>query len=103
VSLMPNARNFFLVALVWLFRADAFLFCVRSISAAVRSNSFFEGRSSNHQLGINAAIAVCTWHSVNSRFFPPEFLSHSRQEQVTDATQDQVTFQSLVTPTFILI
>ena len=58
MSLIPNARSFFLVALVWLFRADAFLFCVRSISSAVRSNSFVEGRSPSHQYGINSAIAT---------------------------------------------
>ena len=55
---MPNARSLFRVVLVWLFRADAFLVCVRLISSAVRSSSFADGRSSSHQLGINAAIAV---------------------------------------------
>src|ERR1700677_2843628 len=100
---MPNARSFFRVVLVWLFRAAAFLLCVRRISSAVRSNSFADGRSLSHQLGINAAIAVCTWHSVSSGFFPPELLSHPRQEQVTHATQDQVAFQALVTTPFVLI
>src|SRR4051794_40328644 len=98
---MPNARNFFRVALVWLFLAAAFLTCVRWISSAVRSNNFFDGRWSSHQDGISAAIAVCTWHSVNSGFSPPELLSHPRQEQVAHATQDQVPFQPLITTTFI--
>src|SRR6202453_3846527 len=100
---MPNARSFFRVVLVWLFRAAAFLLCVRWISSAVRFNSFADGRSLSHQLGISAAIAVCTWHSVSSGFFPPEFLSHPRQEQVAHATQNQVAFQSLVTTPFVLI
>jgi hypothetical protein len=55
---MPDARSFFRVALVWLSRAAVFLLCVRSISSAVRPNRFADGRSSSHQLGINAAIAV---------------------------------------------
>src|SRR4051794_16450201 len=100
---MPNARSFFRVALVWLFRAAAFLLRVRSSSSAVRSNLFSVGRWHSHQYGINAAIAVCTWHSVNSGFSPPELLSHPRQEQVAHATQDQVPSQSLVTTSFILI
>src|SRR4051794_11053025 len=100
---MPNARSFFRVAFVWLLRAAAFLLCVRAISSAVRSNNFFDGRWSSHQYGISAAIAVCTWHSVNSGFSPPELLSHPRQEQVAHATQDQVTFQSLVPASFILV
>src|SRR3954447_20809392 len=100
---MPNARSFFRVALVWLLRAAAFLTCVRSISAAVLSSSFSEGRWPSHQLGISAAIAVCTWHSVSSGFPPPELLSHPRQEQVAHAAQDQVTFQAPVSPAFILV
>src|ERR1700733_11208809 len=100
---MPNVRSFLRVVFVWLFRAAAFLHCVRRISSAVRSNSFDDGRCLSHQLGINAAIAVCTWHSVSSGFFPPEFLSHPRQEQVTYATQNQVAFQTLVATPFVLI
>src|SRR4051795_1353342 len=100
---MPNARSFFRVALVWLFRANAFLLCVRAISAAVRSNNFFDGRWSSHQDGIIAAIAVCTWHSVSSGFSPPELLSHPRQEQVAHAAQDQVPSQPLITATFVLV
>ena len=103
MSLTPTARSFFRVALVWLFRAAAFLTCVRSISAAVRSNFFIEGHRPSHQYGINAAIAVCTWHSVNSGFSPPELFSHPRQEQVAHAAQDQVAFPPLVTTSFILV
>src|SRR4051812_44322888 len=100
---MPNARSFFRVALVWLVRAAAFLTCVRPISAAVRSSFFSVGRWHSHQYGIIAAIAVCTWHSVNSGFFPPELLSHPRQEQVAHAAQDQVSFQTPITASFILV
>jgi hypothetical protein len=74
---------------VWLFRAAAFLHCVRRISSAVRSNSFDDGRCLSHQLGINAAIAECTWHSVSSGFFPPEFHSHPRQEQFHDVKENE--------------
>jgi hypothetical protein len=37
------------------------------------------------------------------RILPPELHSHSSQEQVAHATQDQVAFQPLVTPTFLLV
>ena len=100
---MPDARSFFLVALVWLFLAAASLLCVLAISSAVRSNSFLDGRCSSHRYGTSAATAVCTWHSVDSGFFPPELLSHPRQEQVAHAAQDQVTFPSLVATTLILV
>ena len=81
---------------MWLFLAAAFRRCARSISAEVRSSNAFGGDRLNHQNGINAATAVWIWHSVSSRFFPPELLPHPRQEQVTDATQDQMAFEPLV-------
>src|SRR5580704_4371735 len=100
---MPRACNLRSVCLVWHFLAKAFLFCVRSISWEVRSSSFFGGEMLNHQNGISAAIAVCTWHSVSSGFFPPEVLTHPRQEQVAYATEDQMAFEPLVAPAFVLV
>jgi hypothetical protein len=101
--LTPDARSRRLVRWVWLFRAAAFLCCALLISADVRSNSSFGSLRFNHQNGINAAIAVCTWHSVSSRFFPPKLLAQPRQEQVAHATQDQVAFQTLVAPALVLV
>src|SRR5450759_951668 len=100
---MPSERNFCRVRLVWLFRAAAFRRCARVISAEVRSSNALGGDRFKHQNGINAATAVWIWHSVNSRFSPPEFLSHSRQEQVAHATQDQVAFQALVAPALVCL
>src|SRR6476619_5274274 len=100
---MPDSRNLRRVRLVWPFRAAALRRWARSIPAEVRSSSFFGARRLNHQNGIKAAIAVCTWHSVSSGFSPPELLPHPRQEQGTHATQDQVAFQPLVTPALVLV
>src|SRR5437763_3932574 len=100
---MPRACNRRRVRLVWHRRAKAFRRCVRSISPHVRSSNFFGGLRSSHQNGINAATAVCTWHSVSPGFFPPVLLPHSRQEQVAHAAQDQVASQPPVTPPLILI
>jgi hypothetical protein len=72
-------------------------------SSDVLSSSFLGGLRFNHQNGINAATAVCTWHSVSSGFFPPKFLSHSREEQVTHTAQDQVAFQPPVPPSLVLV
>src|SRR5260221_10565647 len=100
---MPNACSLRRVRLVWHFRARAFRRRARSISAAVRSRSFFGGNRPSHQNGISAATAVCTWHSVDPGFFPPELLTHPRQEQVAHATEDQVPFEPLVAPALVLI
>src|SRR5207245_1398926 len=77
--------------------------CARVISVEVRSSSFRGGLRFSHQNGIWAATAVWIWHSVSSGFFPPEFLAHPRQEQITHATQDHVAFQPLVTPALVLV
>src|SRR5450432_1569963 len=100
---MPNSRSVRRVRLVWQRRARALRPRVRPVSAAVRSRSALGGLMLNHQNGIKAATAVCTWHSVSSRFFPPELLPHPRQEQVTDATEDQVAFQTPVASALVLV
>ena len=94
---MPRACSRRRVRLVWHRRARALRRCARSISADVRSSNLLGGLRFNHQNGISAATAVCTWHSVSSGVFPPELLPHSRQEQVAHAAQDQVAFQPGVT------
>ena len=77
---MPKSCSLCLVRFVWHLRAKAFLRWARSISSDVRSSNFLGSRRLSHQNGINAAIAVWTWHSVNSEFFPPEFMARPRQE-----------------------
>ncbi len=80
MSLMSSACNLRRVLLVWHSRATALRRWARLIFHEVRSSRFFEGLSFNHQHGISAATAVCTWHSVSSGFFPPELPPHPRQE-----------------------
>ena len=103
MSLMPRACSRRRGRLVWHRRARALRRCARWISSDVRSSDFLGGLRSNHQNGINAATAVCTWHTVRSGLFPPELLPHTRQERVTDAAQDQVPFQPPVPPALVLI
>src|SRR5512142_1894257 len=100
---MPTSCSLRRVRLMWLFRATAFLCCVLSISADVRSSNFLGGHRLNHQNGINAATAVCTWHSVSSGFFPPELLPHPRREQVAHTAQDQAAFQPPAPPALVLV
>src|SRR3954453_14189668 len=100
---MPPSWSLRRVRLVWLFRADTFRRRARTISSDVLSSNLLGARRFNHQRGINAAIAVCTWHSVSSGFFPPEFLPHPRQEQVTDRTEDQMAFQPLVPAALVVV
>src|SRR5436305_1048509 len=100
---MPTACSRRRVRLVWHRRARALRRCARWISSDVRSSSFVGGVRSNHQNGISAATAVCTWHSVSSGFSPPELLPYPRQEQVTHAAQDQVAFQPPVPPALVLV
>ena len=88
---------------MWLCRASAFLCWFCRISSAVRTSRLAEGRWSSHQQGINAPRAVWTWHSVTSGFFFPQVLSHSRQEQVTDRADHQMTFQFQVSSALVVI
>src|SRR3990172_8051271 len=55
---MPNARSLRRVALSWLLRAWAFLFCARAISFAACSYSGLEARPSSHQDPTTAAALV---------------------------------------------
>jgi len=43
-------------------------------------------------------VASRTWHTVNSGFFPPVGQPELRQEQMTDARQDQVTHDRAILP-----
>ncbi len=104
VSVMPSSRNLRRVRLVWLLRAAAFRFCAHAIFlAAFASTLSFDRRDLNPQHRTNAAIAVCSWQTVSSGFFPRPFLSHTRQEQVAQATEDQVSLQAQVAPALILV
>ena len=58
VSRMPNARSLRRVALSWLLRAWAFLFCARAISFAACSYSGLEARPSSPQDLTTAAALV---------------------------------------------
>src|SRR5947209_4358404 len=100
---MPNSRSLRFVVLVWLLRAWALRRWWYVILAAVFSNNWSDACwSLSHQDCISAATAVCSWHTVNSRFFPP-FLPHLGEEQITDRRHYQVTFQAQVAPPLVVI
>src|SRR5215469_10067175 len=101
---MSISRNRFRVRLMWLLRALALRCCAHVIFRAAFSRSWScDRRDVSPQERTNAAIAVCNWQTVSSGFFPPPFLTHSRQEQVAHAAEDQVSFQSQVTPSLVLV
>src|SRR6476620_10344163 len=100
---MPSARSLRRVDLVWLLRACTRRFCAYRISSAACSYRRLQARPDCHQLQTTAAIAVCTWHTVSSGFFPPKALMDPRQEQVTHHRKDQVTFQADIASAFKMI
>src|SRR5512143_1556049 len=101
---MPSSRSLRRVRFLWLSRAWAFRRSAHVIFlTAWASNSPIDRSDDNPQERTNAANAVCNWQTVSSGFFPPEFLTHPRQEQVTDRRDNQVTLQSQVTPALVLV
>src|SRR3954453_504976 len=87
----------------WLSRALAFSCCARSIDRTARSASFLAPRFPNPNPSTNAAAAVRTWHTVHSRFFPPERASSLRKKQEAHCTDRLVPLQPQVTATFPVI
>src|SRR4051812_12431633 len=101
---MPSSRSFRRVLFAWLFRAVALRRCAHVIFlAAFASNFSFDSTDDNPHDRTNAAIAVCSWQTVSSGSFPRPFLPHSRQEQATHATEDQVAFQAQIAPALVLV
>src|SRR5947209_1559565 len=100
---MPRACNFPRVAFVWLRRACALRLCRYTNSVAVSSSSRAPTRPESHILRTTAAIAMRTWHTVNSRFFPPKVRVDLCQEQVAYRRDDQVSLQSLIPSAFVVI
>ena len=100
---MPSRDSFCRVFLVWLFRAWAFRFWCQAISSAALANRGLAARRSSHQDRTTALMAMWTWHTVNSGFFFPQRFTRLSQEQQADRTQHQVTFQSHVFSTLIVI
>src|SRR5215469_11080224 len=101
---MPSSRNLRRVRLMWLLRAVVRRCCAHVIFLAAFSSSWsLDRRDVNPHDRTNAAIAVCSWQTVSSGFFPPPFLTHSRQEQVAQAAEDQVSFQPQVAPSLVLV
>src|SRR5262245_24776039 len=100
---MPSARSFRRVAFVWLLRACDRRCCAYRLSSAACWYSRIQARSDCHQLRTTAAIAVCTWQTVSSGFFPPQVLMDPRQEQVAHRREDQVTLQALIPSAFVVV
>ena len=100
---MPSFFSFRRVVLVWLLRAWAVRRWRWVIFLAVFSSHRAEaGWSVSHHDRTSAAIAVCSWHTVHSGFFPP-VLPHLSQEQVTDRRNDQLALKSPVAAPRVLI
>src|SRR5512135_2528025 len=101
---MPRSRSLCRVRFTWLLRARALRRCAQLIFLAALASSFScDGRDDNPQQRTSAATAVCSWQTVSSGFFPPEFLAHPRQQQVTHRRENQVALQPRVTPALILV
>ena len=100
---MPMLRRSWRVRLVWQRRAQALRRCARSMSWAVRSKSRADTRPSSHHERISADTAVWTWQTVNSDFFPPQPLVSLGEEQIADRAEDQMAFESRISPSFIMI
>ena len=87
---MPFARKHWSVAFQWPRRAWALRSCVIANCAAITSARFREHRPPLYQIGTRNRVAVRTWQTVTSGFFPPLLLAELGQEQMTHAGQDQV-------------
>ena len=87
---MPMSRNRMRFFLTWLRRAAASRCCVSVMMAAVRSSNFSRTCPVSHSDRISAEVAVRSWQTVSSGFFPPPLLVYLDQEQMADSGQDQV-------------
>src|SRR4051812_33370808 len=101
---MPSSRSILRVRFTWLLRAAALRRRAHVIFfAAFSSTCSFDRRDVNPQERTNAAIAVCSWHTVSPGTFSPPFLPHPRQEQVAHRANDHVPFQAQVPSALVLI
>src|SRR5205823_4797673 len=103
VSRMPRACNFLRVDFVWLRRACTLRVCRYSNSPAVCSSNRAPTRPESHMLLTIAAIAMRTWHTVSSGFFPPKVRVDPRQKQVTYRRDNHVSLQALIPSAFVVI
>src|SRR3989304_535683 len=85
--MLCNRRS---LRLRWLRSAAALRRWVRVSISEIDSAIAREQRLSRVHSGTRIAVAVRTWQSVRSGFFPPMLLVELGQEQVADATEDQV-------------
>jgi len=75
----------------WLRALLALRCCVRTICRLIHSADFREQRPPRTQVGIRYRVAVRTWQTARSGFFPPMGLVELGQKQIADATENQVT------------
>ena len=100
---MPSLRNLRRVVLVWLLRACAFLVCAHWISSAAWAYRVVDWRLLSHSERTTAVIAVCTWHTVNSGFSPPQLLMNGGQKQIADSAQHQMAFEPDPAASFVVV
>src|SRR4030043_699583 len=90
LSVMPMACKRAIVRRRWLRAALALRCCVSTNYATICSAYLYEQRPPRAQRGTSMAVAVRTWQSVRPGFFPPMFQAELAQENVAQATEDQV-------------
>jgi len=88
--MMPFARKSRKAVFRWLRRALALRCCVVANCAATASACFREHRPPRYQIATRRQVAVRTWQTVTSRFFPPLGQAELGQEQVAHAGQHQM-------------
>src|SRR5436305_10513135 len=93
---MPSAASFLRVVRVWQRRASALRRCVYSSSAAAASRISLAALLPSPQERTSAAVAVRTWQTVNSGFFPPQFLLRFGEEQMAHGRERLVSFETQI-------
>src|ERR1700683_3902173 len=103
LSLMPFCRSRRRVRLRCDARALALSRCVLVISSANFSSSRVAICPFSHSELIWAAMTLWIWHPLRSGFFPPPCQRGPCEKEIANATQYQVSDQSLVVSTFIMV
>jgi len=92
-NLMPNSRSRRRLVLAWLRRERARRSWVSVMIAAARTRHVALACPVIQSDRTRAEVAVWTWQTVSSGFFPPPLLMDLGQEQVADGCKDQVSPQ----------
>ena len=99
-KLTPSSRN----CVIFFFRCDRrdrrFRSCCFVMTVATFAKYFLRTWPHTHRELTSAELAVRTWQTVSSGFFPPLLLAGLREEQLGYRGHDQVALQALVVADF---